>query len=54
MALVSLAFNRRVRKATEETLALLNKGMEEESRLAGANDSRVAKSLMMSARGTLN
>ena len=52
MALVSLAFNRRVRKATEETLAILQKGMEEESRLAGANDSRVAKSLMMSARGS--
>ena len=56
MALVSLAFNRRVRKATEETIALLQKGLDEESRLAGANDSRVARTLMMSARGseTLN
>jgi hypothetical protein len=51
MALVSLAFNRRVRKATEETIALLQKGVEEESRLAGANDSRVSKMVMMAPSG---
>jgi hypothetical protein len=56
MALVSLAFNRRVKRAMEETLTLLRKGEDVESRLAGANDSKVARTMMMSSRGseTLN
>ena len=50
-ALVSLAFNRRVKRAMEETLALLQKGEQEESKLAGANDSRVSKMVMMAPSG---
>jgi hypothetical protein len=53
MALVSLAFNRRVRRATEETLALLQKGLAEESRLAGAGfeDVKAPRIVVMPSKG---